>query len=251
MMSPYLRFGCISPVRMYWDLVELARGTGNHPPVSDEKYVSELIWRKFYIHVLYHYPYTAERNFRGQFDRLNWSMDERAFEAWKEGRTCFPLVDAGMRQLNATGWMHNRVRMVVASFLTRDLFVDWRRGEEYFSTKLLDIEKASNVGGWQWSASTGVDPRPLRIFNPTLQSRRFDPEGSYIRRWVPELGKVPKKFIHEPSIMPPALQRDLGVVIGKSYPAPIVNHRDASILFKREYAAVRRNARAQNRQREY
>ena len=235
MMSPYLRFGCISPVRMYSDLVELSPGTGNHPSDSDEKYVSELIWREFYIHVLYHYPYTAERNFRGQFDRLNWSMDERTFEAWKEGRTGFPLVDAGMRQLNATGWMHNRARMVTASFLAKDLFIDWRYGAEYFATKLLDIEKASNVGGWQWSASTGVEPTPLRIFNPAIQSRRFDAEGIYIKEWVPELRNVPSRYIHEPDRMSPILQKETGVVAGRDYPSPIVDHRKAAAYFKSQF----------------
>ncbi len=242
MMSPYLRFGCISPARIYADIMSPTSKDGNAAADSAAKFVSELIWRDFYTSVLYHLPYTAETNYRREFDNMRWNPDEEVFQAWAEGRTGFPLVDAGMRQLNATGWMHNRVRMVVASFLTKDLFVDWRRGEEYFSTKLLDIEKASNVGGWQWSASTGVDPRPLRIFNPTLQSKRFDPDGDYIRKWVPELGKVPAKFIHEPAAMPPATQSETGIVIGKDYPLPIVSHRDASLLFKREYAAAKRDS---------
>ncbi len=238
-MSPYLRFGCISPVRMYWDLAELSLNASERMSASTEKLLSEMIWREFYTHVLYHFPYTAERNFRNQFDLLKWAFDERAFKAWKEGRTGFPLVDAGMRQLNATGWMHNRVRMVTASFLTKDLFIDWRHGEMHFATKLLDIEKASNVGGWQWSASTGVDPRPLRIFNPVIQSRRFDPEGIYIKEWVPELRKVPPKYVHEPARMSPALQEETGVVPGKDYPLPIVDHRAAAEYFKGEYAKAK------------
>lgn len=246
MMSPYLRFGCISASRMYTDILDASLSGGGGVTDSAAKYASELIWREFYTAVLYHLPHTARSNYRREFDKLNWNPDEKVFRAWTEGRTGFPLVDAGMRQLNATGWMHNRVRMVVASFLTKDLLVDWRRGEEYFSTKLLDIEKASNVGGWQWSASTGVDPRPLRIFNPTLQSRRFDSDGDYIRQWVPELKRVPSKFVHEPSTMPPAMQKELGVVIGRDYPSPIVNHRDASLLFKREYAAARSNSRVRS-----
>lgn len=234
-MSPYLRFGCISPIRMYSDLIELSSETRKGSSDSSDKYLSELIWREFYTSVLYHFPFTAERNYRSEFDLLNWSFDEKAFEAWKKGDTGFPLVDAGMRQLNATGWMHNRVRMVVASFLTKDLFIDWRHGEEYFSTKLLDIEKASNVGGWQWSASTGVDPGPMRIFNPTLQSHRYDSEGSYIRKWVPELRNVPDTYIHEPGRMSAALQKDLGIIIGRDYPAPIVDHHEAAAAFKNEY----------------
>ncbi len=238
-MSPYLRFGCISPARMYWDLAEMSLSSGRHPPVSAEKFVDELIWREFYTHVLYYFPYTAERNFRSQFDRLRWSFDEAAFEAWKDGKTGFPLVDAGMRQLNATGWMHNRVRMVTASFLTKDLFIDWRRGEEYFAAKLLDIEKASNVGGWQWSASTGVDPRPLRIFNPVIQSRRFDPDGMYIKEWVPELRNVPARYIHEPARMSPALQEETGLTAGKDYPFPIVDHRKSAEHFKGQYVKAK------------
>ena len=239
-MSPYLRFGCISPVRMYWDLIGLTLGSGNCSSNSTEKYIAELIWREFYTHVLYHFPQTAERNFRSRFDSLHWSMDEKMFAAWTEGRTGFPLVDAGMRQLNATGWMHNRVRMVSASFLTKDLFIDWRHGEKHFATKLLDIEKASNVGGWQWSASTGADPRPLRIFNPAIQSRRFDAEGMYIKEWVPELRNVPSRYIHEPARMSPTLQKETGVVAGKDYPFPIVDHRKAADYFKSQF--VKANA---------
>lgn len=243
MMSAYLRFGCISPVRMYSDLRSIEFETAVEKRSSIEKYVSELIWRDFYVSALYNYPFTVQRNFRRTFDSLEWSFDETHFAAWKEGRTGFPLVDAGMRQLNETGWMHNRVRMAVASFLTKDLFVDWRRGEEYFATKLIDFERASNVGGWQWSASTGVDPAPLRIFNPTLQSRRFDVNGEYVKRWVPELEAVPTSYIHLPDKMSPTLQKEIGVIIGKDYPEPIVNHRDAAAAFKLAYAAARNESR--------
>jgi deoxyribodipyrimidine photo-lyase len=243
MMSPYLRFGCISPIRMYADLRSAWLGADENGTRSIAKYVDELVWREFYMSVLYYFPFTAERNYRRTFDRFNWSLDAKNFAAWKEGRTGFPLVDAGMRELNATGWMHNRLRMVVASFLTKDLLIDWKLGEAYFETKLLDIEKASNVGGWQWAASTGVDPRPLRIFNPALQSRRFDPDGVYIKRWVPELGQVPLKFIHEPSRMTAALQKDTAVIVGKDYPPPIVVHRDAAASFKRAYMSVKQEKR--------
>lgn len=243
MMSAYLRFGCISPVRMYSDLRAADFGGDAEERNSIEKYITELIWREFYISALYYFPFTAGRNYRRMFDRLKWSFDEKHFAAWKEGRTGFPFVDAGMRQLNATGWMHNRVRMVVASFLTKDLLIDWRRGEEYFATKLIDIEKASNVGGWQWSASTGVDPAPLRIFNPVLQSRRFDKDGDYIRKWVPELDAVPAKYIHQPEKMTLTLQKEIGVAIGKNYPAPVVDHREAAVAFKRAYAAAKEEER--------
>ncbi len=243
MMSPYLRFGCISPVRMYADLRGAWLDADENGRRAMAKYVDELVWREFYTSVLYYFPFTAERNYRRMFDGFNWSFDSMTFAAWKEGRTGFPIVDAGMRQLNATGWMHNRVRMVVASFLTKDLLVDWKKGEEYFSTKLLDMEKASNVGGWQWAASTGVDPRPLRIFNPALQSRRFDPDGTYIKNWVPELRQVPSRYIHEPSRMSAVLQKELGVIIGKDYSAPVVAHRDAATSFKRAYMSVKQVSR--------
>jgi deoxyribodipyrimidine photo-lyase len=243
MMSPYLRFGCISPVRMHADLRGALLDADENGIRSIAKYVDELVWREFYTSVLYYFPFTAERNYRRIFDSFNWSLDSKKFAEWKEGRTGFPLVDAGMRELNATGWMHNRVRMVVASFLTKDLLIDWKFGEAYFSTKLLDMEKASNVGGWQWAASTGVDPRPLRIFNPALQSRRFDPDGTYIKKWVPELRQVPSKYIHEPSRMTAALQKELGVIIGKDYSSPIVAHRDAAASFKHAYMSARQVSR--------
>ena len=207
--------------------------------LSIRKFVDELIWREFYCSVLYHYPSLVHSNYREAFDKMPWKFCERLFKSWKEGKTGYPLVDAGMRQLNQTGWMHNRVRMVVASFLTKDLMHDWRKGAEYFEEKLMDIETSSNSGGWQWAASTGVDPKPLRIFNPRLQSERFDPEGDYIKRFVPELRKVPMKFIHAPHALPPALQKELGCVIGKHYPVPIVDHATASNEYKRLFAAIK------------
>ncbi len=243
MMSAYLRFGCISPVRMYSDLRALEFEASSQERNSVEKYVGELVWREFYISALYYFPFTALRNYRRMFDGVKWPLNERLFAAWKEGRTGFPLVDAAMRQLNATGWMHNRVRMVVASFLTKDLHIDWRWGEEYFARKLIDIEKASNVGGWQWSASTGVDPAPLRIFNPVLQSRRFDEDGQYIKTWLPELGAVPARYIHQPDKMNPAFQKEIGVVIGKNYPAPVADHREAAAVFKLAYIAAKEDER--------
>jgi len=241
-ISPYLRFGCISVRRMLEDLRRLERSLPAQAVRSLAKYVDELIWREFYQAVLAHHPRLLESNYRSEFDRLPWSFDDGLFRAWREGRTGYPLVDAGMRELNETGWMHNRVRMVVASFLTKDLMHDWKLGEKVFEERLMDIETASNNGGWQWSASTGVDPRPLRIFNPRLQSERYDPEGSYIRAMVPELAPVPPRFIHAPHMMPPALQRDIGVVIGRDYPAPIVDHAEASKAYKAAFARIKRAA---------
>lgn len=175
-LSVHLRFGTIS-IR---SLVRLARGTS-------EKWLDELIWREFYQMILYHFPHTVDHSFKPAYDRILWRNDPEEFERWKSGTTGYPLVDAGMRELAATGFMHNRVRMVVASFLTKHLLIDWRWGERYFAEKLLDFELASNVGGWQWTAGCGCDAAPyFRIFNPHSQAEKFDPEMRYIRRWVPE-----------------------------------------------------------------
>jgi len=185
----HLRFGTVS-------IRELARTANSF----DEKtWLNELIWREFYMMILFQFPYTAERSFKPEYDSIKWVNDEKQFEAWCKGQTGFPLVDAGMRELNASGYMHNRVRMVVASFLTKDLLIDWRWGERYFADKLLDFELASNVGGWQWSAGCGTDAAPyFRIFNPDSQIKKFDPQFTYIKKWVPEFAdpsKYPKPII--------------------------------------------------------
>ncbi len=239
-MSAYLRFGAIS-ARTLLESLRPTLEDGKNPGLpSASKFVDELIWREFYQSVLYHFPRLAQDSYRGEIDNFPWKRDSRMLHTWKQGRTGFPLVDAGMRELNRTGWMHNRVRMVVASFLTKDLHHHWREGAEYFEEKLLDIETASNAGGWQWSAGAGVDPKPLRIFNPTLQAQRFDPEGKYIRANIPELSKVPNRFIHSPHVMPPALQKEVGCIIGKDYPFPIVDHLVAAADFRASLATLRR-----------
>jgi deoxyribodipyrimidine photo-lyase len=217
-LSPYLHFGCISPRAL-----ELAL------PDSDggEAFRRQLCWRDFYAHVLRSFPANAsaehQQRYRGT---LRWNDDERLFSAWCEGRTGYPLVDAAMRQLLDEGWMHNRARLVAGSFLTKDLGIDWRRGERHFMRLLIDGDEASNNGNWQWIASVGVDPQPVtrRIFNPARQQQRFDPDGRYVRRYLPELREVPDQHLLEPWAMPPALQRELGCVIGRDYPAPIVDH---------------------------
>lgn len=175
-LSLHLRFGTVS-IR---ELVRKASGL-------NEKYLNELIWRDFYQMILFHFPHTVQSAFKPEYDRISWENNEAHFQAWCEGKTGFPLVDAGMRELNATGYMHNRVRMVTASFLTKHLLIDWRWGERYFAEKLLDFDLASNVGGWQWAAGCGCDAAPyFRVFNPTAQQQKFDPDYSYIRKWVPE-----------------------------------------------------------------
>lgn len=238
-MSAYLRFGCVSARTLHYDCQKALDSAPARARESVQKYIDELIWREFYQAVLYHFPRLVDSSYRKEFDRMPWSRSRATLKAWQEGKTGYPLVDAGMRQLNRTGWMHNRVRMVVASFLTKDLRQDWRKGERYFEEKLLDIDTASNNGGWQWSASTGVDPKPLRIFNPRRQSERYDREGVYIRTYVPELRNVPSKFIHAPHEMPPALQREIGCVIGKSYPNRVVDHSVAAAEYKRYFASIK------------
>lgn len=185
----HLRFGTVS-------IRELAKTAYSYP---DKTWLNELIWREFYMMILHHFPHTIDHAFRPEYDRIQWLNDEAQFKAWCEGRTGYPIIDAGMRELNATGFMHNRVRMIVASFLTKDLLIDWRWGEHYFARKLLDYEMASNVGGWQWTAGSGTDAAPyFRIFNPESQTKKFDPELQYIKKWVPEyadFSKYPKPIV--------------------------------------------------------
>jgi deoxyribodipyrimidine photo-lyase len=220
-LSVHLRFGTVS-IRQLVNFAQAAGGQGA------ETWLSELIWREFYQMVLWHRPDVVSASFKPQFDALQWDERPEWFAAWCEGRTGYPLVDAGMRQLNQTGYMHNRLRMVVASFLTKDLGIDWRPGERYFAAQLNDYDLAANNGGWQWAASTGCDGQPwFRIFNPVTQSERFDPEGRFIRRYLPELAKVPDRFIHAPWTLPPVDQRACGVIIGETYPAPLVDHARA------------------------
>ncbi|MEX2116654.1 MAG: deoxyribodipyrimidine photo-lyase [Bacteroidota bacterium] len=244
-MSAYLRFGAISARTLLEGLRPVLRDM-NHPDLpSASKFIDELIWREFYQSVLYHSPRLAYESYRREFEDFPWKRDSRMLRAWKEGKTGFPLVDAGVRELNRTGWMHNRVRMVVASFLTKDLQHHWREGAQYFEEKLLDIETASNAGGWQWSAGAGVDPKPLRIFNPTLQAQRFDPYGKYIRNNVPELSRVPDRFIHTPHLMPPVLQKETKCIIGKDYSFPIVDHPAAAANFRASLTALNRGGKGQ------
>jgi deoxyribodipyrimidine photo-lyase len=191
-------------------------------------FLGELIWREFYRMVLYNHPHTVSHAYQRKWNRLTWRDDPAMFQAWGAGRTGYPFVDAGMRQLARTGFMHNRLRMITAMFLTKDLDTHWVHGERYFRRMLMDYDLASNVGGWQWSASTGTDAAPyFRIMNPVLQGRRFDPEGSFVKRWVPELRLVPPAYIHSPWEMPSEMQASVGCVIGKDYPPPAVDHQQA------------------------
>ncbi|GGC75708.1 cryptochrome/photolyase family protein [Enterococcus wangshanyuanii] len=218
-LSRFLRTGEIS-IRKVWQAV-IAE------PESDgrQAFISELCWRDFYNMVYFEHPDQKNQEIKEQYRQLQWQYNKQLFESWRKGETGYPIVDAAMRQLNQTGWMHNRLRMIVASFLTKDLLIDWRLGEQYFQKQLIDYDAASNIGGWQWAASTGTDAVPyFRIFNPTTQSEKFDAKGDFIRQYLPELSKVPNKFIHEPSKMPKEVQESLNIFIGKDYPKPIVDH---------------------------
>jgi deoxyribodipyrimidine photo-lyase len=193
-----------------------------------ERFVSELAWRDFYAHGLWHEPRLAREPHAHRLAGLDWPGDDAVLDAWRTGRTGFPIVDAPMRQLVATGSMPNRARMVVASFLTKDLLVDWREGESCFMAHLLDGDPASNLGGWQWAASVGADAQPwFRVFNPVTQGERFDPDGTYVRRWLPELADVPTSRVHAPWTMTADEQAAAGCRIGTDYPAPIVDHAEA------------------------
>jgi deoxyribodipyrimidine photo-lyase len=237
MLSPYLTVGAISTRQCLAAALEANRGRFEGGSEGLATWISELVWRDFYRHIVVGYPRVCmHRAFKPATDRIRWNDDDRAFAAWQQGRTGVPIVDAGMRQLLATGWMHNRVRMIVAMYLTKDLFIDWRRGEQHFMRHLIDGDLASNNGGWQWSASTGTDAAPyFRIFNPVSQSRKFDPEGTYIRRWVPELADVrggEKGPIHDPTELAAPARARLG------YPAPLVDRAIVKDRVMKAFAAL-------------
>ena len=243
-LSVHLRFGTVS----LRELVALALAGGARRGVDGAAtWLSELIWRDFYFMILDHFPHVADRAFKPAYDAIAWQQGERAeqlFAAWCEARTGYPLVDAAMRQLSLSGYMHNRLRMVVASFLCKDLGIDWRRGEAWFARQLNDFDLAANNGGWQWAASSGCDAQPyFRIFNPLTQSQRFDPDGRFIRRYLPELAAVPDKFIHAPWLMSAAEQSACGVVVGRDTPAPLVDHGQARRQTLERYAVVKTQAR--------
>jgi len=224
-LSPHLRFGEIGPADV-WRAAKAAEEAENADPADIAKFLSELGWRDFSHHLLYHDPEMSRLCWRRDFEDMAWRTPAPAdLSAWKEGRTGYPIVDAGMRQLWATGWMHNRVRMITASFLTKDLLAHWRIGEEWFWDTLVDADEANNAAGWQWVAGTGADASPyFRVFNPSLQGETFDPEGEYVRSWVPELAGLPSKFIHRPWEASAPVLAQAGVELGATYPRPIIDH---------------------------
>ncbi|MBX6329749.1 MAG: deoxyribodipyrimidine photo-lyase [Pseudolabrys sp.] len=226
-LSPHLQFGEISP-RQIWHAVRSAAAAGRLSHGDADRFLTELGWREFAHHLLAAHPSLPEQPLRRQFASFRWRRDRDALSAWQRGLTGYPIVDAGMRELWRRGWMHNRVRMIAASFLVKHLLIDWRDGEAWFWDTLLDADLANNAMNWQWVAGCGTDAVPyFRIFNPVLQGERFDPEGAYVRRWVPELARLPAAFIHKPWLAPDAALAQAGVVLGKTYPYPIIDHADA------------------------
>ncbi len=238
-LSPYLHFGEISP-RQIWQTVTLRMA---QPALQEagECYLREIAWREFSYHLIHHFPQTPLENLRPAFDNFPWSDNAEWLTRWQKGITGYPIVDAGMRQLWHTGWMHNRVRMIVASFLTKHLRISWQHGAKWFWDTLVDGNLANNTMGWQWSAGSGADAQPFfRIFNPISQSERFDAKGVYIKRWVPEVEKLPAKYVHTPWTLPKPVQDHLGFFPGKSYPLPIVEHKAAREAALAAYQTIRK-----------
>ncbi|HQR05765.1 MAG TPA: deoxyribodipyrimidine photo-lyase [Gemmatales bacterium] len=230
-LSPYLHFGQISPNQVWHAVQSLRSGTGKPDKEfqrQSEVYLKELVWREFAYYLLYHFPQTPTQPLRSEFARFPWKDNAKLLRSWQKGQTGYPIVDAGMRQLWTTGWMHNRIRMVVASFLVKHLLIPWQRGAEWFWDTLVDADLASNTLGWQWTAGCGADAAPyFRIFNPMQQGERFDADGTYVRRWVPELAKMPARYIHAPWTSPAGILYDAGLTLGKTYPRPIVLHAES------------------------
>ncbi|MBG7618599.1 deoxyribodipyrimidine photo-lyase [Herbaspirillum sp. AP02] len=241
-LSVHLRFGTVS-IRTLARTAMQAMHAGQGA-AGAAVWLSELTWRDFYFMILHHHPRVTEKAFKPEYDAIRWEQGPHAdelFAAWCEGRTGYPLVDAAMAQINQTGYMHNRLRMVVASFLTKDLGIDWRRGERYFAIHLNDFDLSANNGGWQWASSSGCDAQPyFRIFNPVTQSEKFDPDGKFIRRYLPQLAKLSDKRIHAPWTATPDERMDAGVTLGQNYPRPIVDHAQARERTLERYAVVKK-----------
>ena len=242
-MSPYLHFGEISPRRMWqeldeilmtWELSKLQRQ-------SVQSYMRQLVWREFANYLIFHFPHIIKKPLRSAFEKFPWKFKKSYLEAWQRGNTGYPIVDAGMRELWQKGWMHNRVRMIVASFLVKDLLQSWQEGAKWFKDTLVDADEANNIFGWQWSAGCGADAAPyFRIFNPVLQGERFDKDGDYVRYYVPELSNLPACYVHKPWLCPTNILSKSGVSLGKNYPKPIVEHRSASLKALEAYGMIKK-----------
>ena len=233
-LSPYLRFGELSPARVWHEV------SSQLNPEQCEPFLRQLIWREFNYHLLYHFPTISDDNFSPKFKHFPWKHDKHAFERWKKGKTGYPIVDAAMRELWQTGWMHNRARMIVASFLTKHLLMHWHDGAQWFWYTLVDADLANNANGWQWTAGSGADAAPyFRIFNPITQAEKFDSDANYIRQWVPELASLPNKYIFQPNEAPPLILQEAGVSIDDNYPSPIVDHKQARQRALEAYAVLK------------
>ncbi len=237
-LSPHLHFGEIGP-RQLWHATRARAGQG----AGADHFISEILWREFAHHLLFHWPELPVRNWRSQFDAFPWTENASGLAAWQRGLTGYPIVDAGMRELWQTGWMHNRVRMIVGSFLVKDLLLPWQAGAAWFWDTLVDADLANNSASWQWVAGCGADAAPyFRVFNPMLQGEKFDPKGDYVRRYVPELAKLPASVIHRPWEADPAILRAAAVELGRTYPKPIVDHHDARTRALAAFAALKQVA---------
>jgi deoxyribodipyrimidine photo-lyase len=218
-LSPYLHFGQVSPL----EIVDAVRTAGKLGSKGGDKYIAEVGWREFSQHLIHHFPETPDRPLRKEFEKFPWQPDKKLLRAWQRGRTGYPIVDAGMRQLWATGWQHNRVRMIAASVLVKHLLQPWQAGAKWYWDTLVDADLGANTMGWQWAGGCGADAAPyFRVFNPVLQGEKFDPEGDYVRRWVPELAKLPAEWIHQPWEAPMHVLAEAGIRLGKDYPVPLI-----------------------------
>lgn len=238
-LSPHLHFGEISPATCWHRAHAIAK---NNPKLAGglETFSKELVWREFSYQLLFHWPTLPEAPFRPEFEKFPWSGTDTQLKAWQRGQTGYPIVDAGMRELWATGWMHNRVRMITASFLIKHLLISWREGAAWFWDCLVDADLASNSASWQWVAGSGADAAPyFRIFNPQKQGETFDPEGVYVRRWVPEIAKLPDKYLHSPWDAPPEVLAHAGITLGTTYPRPIVDHQQARAAALAAFASIK------------
>jgi deoxyribodipyrimidine photo-lyase len=239
-LSPYLHFGELGPNQVWYLATSYAEKSKNINQKQLLAFLRQLIWRDFAHHLLFHFPHTDTKPLREGFSKFPWKKNKKLLLAWQQGQTGFPIVDAGMRELWQTGFMHNRVRMIAASFLIKDLLIHWKEGADWFWDTLVDADLANNTMGWQWTAGSGADAAPyFRIFNPTLQSERFDKQGSYIKTWIPELKDLPNKWIHTPALAPADVLAQAGVVLGKTYPRPIVDHAEARDFALEAYKKLR------------
>lgn len=238
-LSPHLHFGEISPRQIWHGVRRFAERSGISTWRSSQ-YLAEVGWREFAHHLLHHFPHTPTEPLRADFSKFPWRKDAAFLKAWQRGQTGYPIVDAGMRELWTTGWMHNRVRMIVASFLVKDLLLSWRDGADWFWDTLVDADLAQNTLGWQWTAGCGADAAPyFRVFNPLSQGEKFDPRGDYVRKWCPELARLPDEWLHQPDKAPPEVLACAGVALGKNYPAPIVNHAIAREVALEAFAQLK------------